>query len=262
MPRPALERFVEWAGGPSGHYLLVAFSSVHADEIAAKMRQHLAAVAVAPERLEISPRLEEMAADPVDPEAEWPAGTYLERLRAEAKAKFLGQIETATAIYFGGGDQNKHMAVLADSEIRTALHRKLEAGTPFGGGSAGLHVLSHPMIAGDAPNVSQDPYAVLTAVGLGALNGIIADSHFLERRRTTRLKGALRRFPEVGVGIGVDQDSAIVVENGIATAMGRAPVELYVKSRWRPDDFWNVTLASGAQFDLQRRRRVGAREGE
>lgn len=254
LPRPALERFVEWGGGKRGEYLLVVFSSVHGDEIAGKFRAQLDALAIPETAVAVAPRLEQMAEGAIDVDREWPVGEKL-KLCPKAKRKFLKQIEAATAIYFAGGDQNKHMAVLADADVKRALHRKLAANVPLAGGSAGLHVLSHPMIAGDGERKPNAHGAVLTADGLGALTNVIADSHFLERKRESRLRRAIRRYPKVALGFGVDEGSALVVDGDIATAMGNSPVEVFVKAQAGGDELRGVRVDPGERFDLRRRAR-------
>lgn len=256
LPPQAMKQFVDWGGGARGHFLVVAFSTRHSDEVVARMRERLAERGVPAERVLAAPRFEEMAVDTFADLDEWPVGKRIDPIATASKALFLGQIAAATAVYFAGGDQNRHMAILADPDIATTLRTKLAEGVPFAGGSAGLHALTHPMIAGDATDETDDPYAVLLADGFGALPGVIADSHFLQRRRANRLKGALRKARDVAVGVGVDEGAALVVDGDVATAVGSSIVEVFVRSSRHVADFRNVTLEPGGRFDLRRKRRL------
>jgi cyanophycinase len=51
------------------------------------------------------------------------------------------------------------------------------------------------------------------APGLAFLPGVVIDSHFAERGRFGRLLGAVAQNPR-NVGLGIDEDTAIVVERG------------------------------------------------
>jgi cyanophycinase-like exopeptidase len=50
------------------------------------------------------------------------------------------------------------------------------------------------------------------APGLGLIAGVIIDQHFAERGRMGRLLGAVAQNPRI-LGIGIDEDTAIIVEN-------------------------------------------------
>jgi cyanophycinase len=63
---------------------------------------------------------------------------------------------------------------------------------------------------GDAPPAKGDTYL---AAGLGFLQRVVIDQHFSERHRLGRLLGIVAQNPYL-LGIGIDEDTALVVENG------------------------------------------------
>lgn len=155
---------------------------------------------------------------------------------AAARARFLAQVDRATAVFFSGGDQARIMAAL-DAPLARALRARHRAGLPFGGTSAGTAIMSPRMIqGGDPPRVR---------AGLALLPGTILDQHFLERRREARLLDVVRRHPDA-LGVGVDEGAALAVEDGrhaevlggrVALVRARAP--------------WLEVLEVGARFCLR-----------
>lgn len=126
------------------------------------------------------------------------------------RARFLAQVDRATAVFFSGGDQARIMAGL-DAALARVLRERHRAGLPFGGTSAGTAIMSPRMIAGgDPPRVR---------AGLGLLPGTILDQHVLERRREGRLLEVIRRHPDA-LGVGVDEGAALSVEDGHAQVLG------------------------------------------
>jgi cyanophycinase len=104
------------------------------------------------------------------------------------------------------------------------------------------------------------------APGLGLIRDVIIDQHFAERGRFGRLIGAVAHNPRV-LGIGVDENTAAVVEEGSLTVLGSGAVYIVDGSRVthsnlseaRSDvtlSMHNMTvhvLAEGDRFDLASR---------
>lgn len=134
-------------------------------------------------------------------------------------------LDSATGIWFPGGDQTRIMAVLDGTPTAAAIRARFAAGAVVGGTSAGAAVMSAPMITGDerAPGgVRRDTTQnfitiarqdVVLAPGLGLVSGAIVDQHFLRRRRHNRLISVVLEHPSL-LGIGIDESTALVVEPG------------------------------------------------
>ena len=70
--------------------------------------------------------------------------------RAEADADSIArQVESATGVWFGGGDQVRLAPVLRGSRALTAIRARYDAGAVIGGTSAGAAVMSAVMLTGD-----------------------------------------------------------------------------------------------------------------
>ena len=127
------------------------------------------------------------------------------------------RIRRADLVYMTGGDQARLSAVLADTPLLAALREKLEGGGVVAGTSAGAAAMSHVMVShGDA---TLRKGGVKLAQGLGLLRGAILDTHFAERGRLGRLLEAVAMHPRL-VGIGLGEDTAIVVRGGDVEVVG------------------------------------------
>jgi cyanophycinase len=95
------------------------------------------------------------------------------------------------------------------------MHRVFKTrGACIAGTSAGASAMSEHMLASSAATdqipVKGDTYL---AAGLGFLQRVVIDQHFSERHRLGRLLGIVAQNPYL-LGIGIDEDTALVVENG------------------------------------------------
>jgi cyanophycinase len=129
----------------------------------------------------------------------------------ESKLRIL---DDATAVFFTGGDQMKITSQIGDTPIFRRLQEIYDDGGLIAGTSAGAAVMSETMMVtgGDGEShIVGD--SVRMAPGLGFIGGVIVDQHFMERGRVGRLIGAVAQNPK-NLGIGIDEDTAIVVERG------------------------------------------------
>lgn len=139
----------------------------------------------------------------------------------------LHDIALADGIFMSGGDQTRLMAAIWETPVMAALHQAYHLrACCVGGTSAGAAVMSRHMIA-QGPAVLRPRKDVIdTDIGLGLLPLAIVDQHFSERRRLARLLSALAQRPDL-LGVGIDEDTALVVERGRAIeVIGRGTVTL------------------------------------
>jgi cyanophycinase len=134
-------------------------------------------------------------------------------------------LDSATGIWFPGGDQTRIMAVLEGTPMAAAIRARYVAGAVVGGTSAGAAVMSTPMITGDerAPGgVRRDTTQsfitiarqdVVVSNGLGLFENAIVDQHFLRRKRHNRLISLVLEHPSM-IGVGIDESTALVIEPG------------------------------------------------
>ena len=135
---------------------------------------------------------------------------------------FVAPLRTATAVWFGGGAQQRIADAYLDTLVEDELHRLLQRGGVIGGTSAGAAIQSRVMIASG----KTEP---VISTGFDLLRGTIVDQHFLKRNRIPRLMSAVRTNPQ-RIGIGIDEGTAVFVRDGKATVVGESYV-LRIESR-------------------------------
>jgi len=174
-------------------------------------------------------------------------------LDAAKRQKFIEQLKVATGIFFSGGDQNRIMDVLADEELLKLIRAKYTAGTPFGGTSAGAAVISDPIMTGDADLKILDGAKVGVRKGLGLLPNVVFDQHFLVRQRHNRLFGLIMQNPGM-LGIGIDEDTAVLVEDNRKLTVVGATKVIFVHATRSNKEFAMSILGNNDKFDLKKRR--------
>lgn len=146
-------------------------------------------------------------------------------------SKKIDSLKNASLIYISGGDQNRFMEIVNGTPIYDAIHDAYKNGALIAGTSAGAAVMSEKMITGDEhkhPEYTGD-FRTIEANnieienGLGLLENAIIDQHFIWRMRMNRLISACLENPEE-TGIGIDESTAILIENNKATVYGESQV--------------------------------------
>jgi cyanophycinase len=125
----------------------------------------------------------------------------------------IEQMQKATVVFFTGGDQLRITSQLGDSAVYRCLHEIYRRGGTIAGTSAGAAAMSETMVIGGAGDESPGISALRMAPGLALIPNVVIDSHFAERGRIGRLLGAVAQNP-ANLGVGIDEDTAIVVERG------------------------------------------------
>ena len=130
-------------------------------------------------------------------------------------------------VYIPGGDQVIAIEVIRNTPAETALGDLFAAGAPIGGNSAGAAVQSYHMIAGytgdnypwdglregavDLWYGDPDPDQRGLAFGL---QEAVVEQHVLQRGRLARLLQAVNELPDSHIGVGLDNATAAVIEDG------------------------------------------------
>jgi cyanophycinase len=145
---------------------------------------------------------------------------------------WLDSIGTAKIIYIPGGDQNRFMDAVKNTPIVDAIQRAYKNGTIIAGTGAGAAVMSKYMITGNQL-VGDSPYSstfdklidknIEFKEGLGLLDSIIIDQHFIKRSRYNRLISALNAHPRYSC-IGIDESTAIIVHQNMIRVIGDGQV--------------------------------------
>lgn len=195
-------------------------------------------------------------------------------LRPESRAdaddpSYVDPLRAATGVFMTGGNQLKLSSVVAGTAFGDAIHAAHERGAAVGGTSAGASILAEHMIAfGRAGTTPRQRMSQLSG-GLGLLRDVIVDQHFAQRNRYGRLLSLVAQSPGL-LGIGVDEDTAAIVRDGVLEVTGRGAVTILDGSRITTNAHSAkrsaALLASGvvlhvlpasATFDLSSRTLVG-----
>ena len=133
-------------------------------------------------------------------------------------------LKDAHCVFFTGGDQLKITSQIGDTPIFSRIHEIYDAGGIIAGTSAGASVMTETMMVSGAGDESHRIGSHLhLAPGFGLLPGVIVDQHFAERGRIGRLLGAVAQNPRI-LGLGIDEDSAILVHRGRFRVVGSGAV--------------------------------------
>jgi cyanophycinase len=123
----------------------------------------------------------------------------------------LSLFDGAAGVFFSGGDQLRISSQIGDTPVELRIREILESGGVVAGTSAGASVMSETMLVKGTSGESHRIGDLNMAPGLGLIPNVIIDQHFAERGRFGRLLGAVAHNPRE-LGIGIDEDTAIVVE--------------------------------------------------
>jgi cyanophycinase len=145
--------------------------------------------------------------------------------RDQAQSRLVaGMIQHAQGIFLGGGDQVQLVATLGGSRVERAIRAAYADGAVVCGTSAGAAALTETILAGGEP----DEYGQMAELHLGPGFGLLGfraviDTHFTQRRRLQRLFMVIAQNPEL-MGLGIDEDTAIVVHGHTGEVVGRGSV--------------------------------------
>ncbi len=181
--------------------------------------------------------------------------------------KLADRVRAARGIFLGGGDQVKLVSVLGGTPVGEAIRDAYILGSTVCGTSAGAAALTKTTLAGNEVDDEGKLVEQYIGPGLGLLGfHTLVDTHFTQRRRLYRLFVAIAQFPAL-MGLGIDEDTALVVKREIGTVIGRGGVTFVDGSSVRYNNAAEVTtgpeltisalrvgiIGTGQQFNLRKR---------
>lgn len=137
---------------------------------------------------------------------------------------FVEPLLDADGVWFTGGRQWRLADAYLGTRTEAAFHAVLERDGVIGGSSAGASIQSDFMVRGDT-NGNRAVIGDHTE-GFGFITGVGIDQHLLPRNRHFDLLEVIREYPEL-LGIGLDEDTAIIVEGDAFRVMGSGYVAIY-----------------------------------
>jgi cyanophycinase len=148
---------------------------------------------------------------------------YVEDRAATGSETTIRALEDAAGIFFSGGDQLRISSQIGDTRIEQRVREIFSSGGLVAGTSAGASAMSDTMLVKGASRESYRIGDLRMAPGLGLIRDVIIDQHFAERGRIGRLLGAVAHNPRE-LGIGIDEDTAIIVEGKKFKVVGSGAV--------------------------------------
>lgn len=182
---------------------------------------------------------------------------------------FISRIREADVIFFTGGDQLRITSILGGTRLLKELKSRYFNDTVIiAGTSAGASAMSETMIYGGGVKDAILKGTVQVTAGIGLINNIIIDSHFIKRGRFSRLLQIVCTNPG-HLGLGLGEDSGIVIEKGhVLKAIGKGLVVIFEGQHIRYSNIASInngeaiavenihihTLVGGHGYDLADRK--------
>lgn len=163
---------------------------------------------------------------------------------------FVAPLIRARGVFFTGGRQWR----LADAYLKTRTQKALEAllarGGVIGGSSAGATILGSYLVRGDTKG--NELMIGDHVEGMAFLENSAIDQHVLRRNRQFDLIEVMQKYPDI-LGIGIDEDTAIVVEGDRFEVIGQSYVLVHDKDTTVSPHGSFFFMAPGDRFDLVKR---------
>lgn len=183
--------------------------------------------------------------------------TYLNIYKGDTVSSVqLDSIRNACLVFISGGDQSHFLDVVEGTGIKEAIHDAYNKGSLIAGTSAGASLMSKIMVTGNELKHPEDggfttieAGNVETIEGLGFLQNVTIDQHFVVRKRLNRMIAYCIENPN-HIGVGIDEGTAIFVDGDSATVFGVSQV-VVIKNKGAKTTIQNGLLgAQGLQLDV------------
>jgi cyanophycinase len=174
---------------------------------------------------------------------------------------FTTPLINAKAVWFGGGRQWRLVDAYKDTKTEKMFWDVLERNGVIGGTSAGATIQGSYLARGDTKNnqVMMGDHQE----GFGFFKNVAIDQHVMARNRQFDMFDILKNRPEL-LGIGIDENTAIVVRGNQFEVIGESYVIVYDGTFWSREgsDLKNLPdknnlfyfLKKGDKYDLLKRK--------
>jgi cyanophycinase len=171
--------------------------------------------------------------------------------------EFAKVLSDATAVWFTGGRHWNIVDSYAGTLTYREFHKVLERGGVIGGSSAGATIQGEYLVRGD----TSGNHIVMTEEpnhqkGFEFLRRSAIDQHIDARNRWDDLIPVIKKYPNL-LGIGLSEDTAIVVTGDQFEVMGKSKVAIHDNTRKYPP--WKkpyYLLGAGDTYNMRTRRVV------
>jgi cyanophycinase-like exopeptidase len=149
----------------------------------------------------------------------------------EDAAEALRVLRTARLLVLPGGSPSRLLTALVASPVGQLVRDLLEAGGSVMGASAGAMVLCPWTVLPDR----RGPAGLAVARGLGVVPGVLVVPHWSGgSSRGDWLRAVKEGVPSDVHVLGLPEESGVLVEDGVLTAVGRLPTRLVGEDRDLP----------------------------
>ncbi|MFY7742748.1 MAG: cyanophycinase [Flavobacterium sp.] len=136
---------------------------------------------------------------------------YIERREQASEEEVLNRLKAADIVMFTGGDQLRLSSILGGTKFHDILLDKYKnEHFIYAGTSAGAAAASNNMIYQGSSSEALLKGEVKITSGLGLIDDVIIDTHFVQRGRIGRLFQAVVGNPKV-LGIGLGEDTGLLI---------------------------------------------------
>lgn len=159
------------------------------------------------------------------------------------------RIKKADVVMFTGGDQLRLTSFLGGTRFHDVILDKYQnENFVYAGTSAGAAAASENMIYQGSSSEALLKGEIKTTQGLGFIDNVIIDTHFVQRGRIGRLFQAVVNNPRT-LGIGLGEDTGLFIYQDKMTAVGSGLVIL-VDGRFIKDtNLTNISLGDPISID-------------
>lgn len=170
---------------------------------------------------------------------------HIEKREEAMEQHNIERVKNADVVVFTGGDQLRLTSILGGTEIHNLLIEKYKnEDFIFAGTSAGAAAASNSMIYQGSSSEALLKGEVKITSGLGLIDGVIIDTHFVHRGRIGRLFQAVVSNPRT-LGIGLGEDTGLLIINGNSMeAIGSGLIILVDGRNIRDTNITQVELGS------------------
>jgi cyanophycinase len=142
--------------------------------------------------------------------------------------QYIQRLKECHIIFFAGGDQLRITSILGGTIfLKTILNKFYTEDCIVAGTSAGATAMSQTMIYDGESSEALVKGAVKITAGIGLIQNVVIDSHFIIRGRFSRLMEIITSNPG-HIGIGLGEDTGIIIRKGcLIEAMGNGLVVIF-----------------------------------
>lgn len=138
---------------------------------------------------------------------------HIERREDSGNEEVLERLKNADVVMFTGGDQLRLTSILGGSRFHDLLlHKYHNEEFIYVGTSAGAAAASVNMIYQGSSKEALLKGEIKISSGLGMIDNVVIDTHFVQRGRIGRLFQAVVGNPKV-LGIGLGEDTGLLITN-------------------------------------------------